>query len=262
MFSQYTLDHDTIPSHLSKLLHERGQPVTIRNFGTSGIDSQYELNNLTTLLINLEEKPDLVLFYDGFNDGVTSSAFNGDHVSIRLAIGTGLLKGLNYNLNSANEVLAGISLLYKKVIYKRVKFGVIANIIKGPDSKSIDPINRAGFAANRYCRSIKLAGAMLKASGIDSIFILQPMLHERDLADKVNSKFAGLGRKTYSLIRDCAKQQEGFYDASKILNKSKRRMFYDDGHLGAAGNKTVAKHLASIVDSHLKLHTVNSFSDK
>ena len=64
-------DDRTIPSHLARLLHERGVPAEVRNLAEIGYVSTQEV---VALLRELQSgyRPDVVLFYDGVND--TASA--------------------------------------------------------------------------------------------------------------------------------------------------------------------------------------------
>ena len=67
-------DDHTVPSCLAKLLAERGERARVVNFGQSGYVSTQEVIALMRSL-QRGETPDLVIFYDGFND-VTSSYFS------------------------------------------------------------------------------------------------------------------------------------------------------------------------------------------
>jgi len=60
-------DQGTIPSLLSKKLCEQGYNVQMTNFGESGYTSTQEI---IRLLLELQKgnQPDIVIFYDGFND--------------------------------------------------------------------------------------------------------------------------------------------------------------------------------------------------
>jgi len=60
-------DDFTIPSFLSKRLNNQGIPCDITNYGESGYIFTQEIVKLV-LLLNEGYRPDVVLFYDGFND--------------------------------------------------------------------------------------------------------------------------------------------------------------------------------------------------
>jgi lysophospholipase L1-like esterase len=63
-------DERTIPSVLAQALNddEGRLRVTVRNFGEDSYTSLIELHALQRSLIREPERPDLIIFYDGFND--------------------------------------------------------------------------------------------------------------------------------------------------------------------------------------------------
>ncbi len=62
-------DWETIPSHLAGLLTKPGAPVCVRNFGQTGWRNTQEVIELILELKRTPRRPDLVIFYDGYNDG-------------------------------------------------------------------------------------------------------------------------------------------------------------------------------------------------
>ncbi|MCB2262999.1 MAG: hypothetical protein LGR52_08690 [Candidatus Thiosymbion ectosymbiont of Robbea hypermnestra] len=64
-------DDHTIASYLSKLLHEKGYRVQVTNYGQSDYVSTQEVITLLRC-IHREEMPDIVLFYDGIGDVLSS----------------------------------------------------------------------------------------------------------------------------------------------------------------------------------------------
>ncbi len=67
MFGDGQRDEHTIPSEFARLAEAEGIPVEVRNYGRPGIAMWQELE-LYEQLVGSGEKPDLVVFYDGFND--------------------------------------------------------------------------------------------------------------------------------------------------------------------------------------------------
>lgn len=61
-------DRSTIPSILSREFNSRGLNVQILNFGIAGYSSTQETILLSQLLKSNLPKPDLAIFYDGYND--------------------------------------------------------------------------------------------------------------------------------------------------------------------------------------------------
>lgn len=68
-------DGETIPSHLAPLLADRLQrPVKVRNLGQGGYVS-FQEGALLLVELARGEAPDLVIFYDGYNDAVAAKTF-------------------------------------------------------------------------------------------------------------------------------------------------------------------------------------------
>jgi lysophospholipase L1-like esterase len=67
LFGAGQRDGYTIPSQFARIAEEAGVPVQVRNFGRPATSSWQELQ-LLEQLVGRGEKPDFVVFYDGFND--------------------------------------------------------------------------------------------------------------------------------------------------------------------------------------------------
>jgi lysophospholipase L1-like esterase len=67
LFGDGQRDEHTIPSEFARIAEAQGIPVEARNYGRPGIAMWQELE-LYEQLVGSGEKPDLVVFYDGFND--------------------------------------------------------------------------------------------------------------------------------------------------------------------------------------------------
>lgn len=67
MFGDGQRDEHTIPSEFARLAESEGIPVEVRNYGRPGIAMWQELE-LYEQLVGSGEQPDVVVFYDGFND--------------------------------------------------------------------------------------------------------------------------------------------------------------------------------------------------
>jgi lysophospholipase L1-like esterase len=67
LFGDGQRDDHTIPSEFSRLAEADGIPLEVRNYGRPGVAMWQELE-LFQQLVASGQKPDLVVFYDGFND--------------------------------------------------------------------------------------------------------------------------------------------------------------------------------------------------
>ena len=67
LFGDGQRDDHTIPSEFSRLAEADGIPLEVRNYGRPGTAMWQELE-LFEQVVSTGQKPDLVVFYDGFND--------------------------------------------------------------------------------------------------------------------------------------------------------------------------------------------------
>ena len=67
LFGAGQRDGYTIPSQFARIAEQAGVPVEVRNFGRPATSSWQELE-LLEQVVGQGEKPDFVVFYDGFND--------------------------------------------------------------------------------------------------------------------------------------------------------------------------------------------------
>ncbi len=67
LFGDGQRDDHTIPSEFARLAEADGIPVEVRNYGRPGTAMWQELE-LFEQVVSTGQKPDLVVFYDGFND--------------------------------------------------------------------------------------------------------------------------------------------------------------------------------------------------
>jgi lysophospholipase L1-like esterase len=67
LFGSGQRDDHTIPSEFARLAEADGLPVEVRNYGRPAVSMWQELE-LFQQLVSSGQRPDLVVFYDGFND--------------------------------------------------------------------------------------------------------------------------------------------------------------------------------------------------
>ncbi len=258
MLSTGARDNYTIPSELSKLIHENfpNKKYTVTNFGHSGYNRNTETIQLQQELLK-GNIPDLVIFYDGVNEVVTT--FENKEA--------GLPSNAFYLKNSF-----GISHNYPKKIMHLIQ---TSNIIKAV--RAINPkksgLNKPLFsteelsnkALSNYKNNIILCNALANEYNFEVINFFQPVIYskssltesEKDFA-KHNEYLKDLYNQFYSEINvsSVLKSNENFFNISNALNGKKSTIYTDFCHISEIGNKIVA----DTIFSHLDLE--NKFSSK
>ena len=251
IYSIYVTDKNTIPSVVAKNLKKNKISNKIINFGMSGLNIQYELSNLISVLKTYSNKPKIIIFYDGYNDSLTSMVYGGDHINIAFKIGGAQLfskkEQLFYYLS---EIFSDYSYIYYR-FWSHLKYNYYAKKI---NLKQFTPEE----AALNYLNTVELVSIILDNLNIEKYFILQPMVFSKNVLTKNEKSYLSeeniiAGRKVYNLIKEKLKNNESFVDLSKIFNnKNYGELFYDEGHLGDIGNIIIGNSISKIISKNLK----------
>jgi len=248
--SYYTSDINTIPSVVAQKLKENKISSRVINFGKSGLNLQYELSNLLSVMNSYSNKPKIVIFYDGYNDSLTSMAYGGDHINIALTIGKYSFSKKEQLFLSFNELVSDHSYLYNKG-WSYIKYTYYKKRI------NLDNFS-AEESSQNYINSVYFASIFLDNLNIKKYFFLQPMTFSRDklIGNEINytsEENIKNGKKIYNLIKKKMNNNDSFIDLSKIFDeKSYGQLFYDGGHLGDIGNNIVGNKIAEIIINDLK----------
>jgi len=240
-FSRYTSDSNTIPSVVARELYNKNIKARVVNFGMSGLNHAYELNNLITALREFPSRPDLVVFYDGYNDSITSVAYGGDHVNLAFVNGFfHSFKNHERLFFDLNEVISEYSYVYRRLwsLIKYGKFGLTSDF-------SIDE------AVSHYTKAVEISDIVLEGLSVKRLYLLQPMTFTRKNKNSVEVNYEGawgeVGRTVYKGILAGQKDNPYFYDISNVFDDNSEQLFYDIGHLGDKGNLLVGEKIAELI---------------
>lgn len=258
MLSTGARDNYTIPSELSKLIHENfpNKKYTVTNFGHSGYNRNTETIQLQQELLK-GNIPDLVIFYDGVNEVVTT--FENKEA--------GLPSNAFYLKNSF-----GISHNYPKKIIHLIQ---TSNIIKAvrvikPKKSSLNNSSTSteelsNKALLNYKGNIILCNALANEYNFEVINFFQPVIYSKTTLSESEKEFSKSGEYMKELYRQFysdinvnseLKSNENFFNISDALNGKNSTIYTDFCHISEIGNKIVA----DIIFSHLDLE--NKFSSK
>ncbi len=259
VFGYGAADADTLPARLLKALTAHiGRPVCLRNFGQFGWSST---QGVIALLRELQEgpAPELVVFYDGFNDvnilgddGVGGGAPRGapDYdgaVAVARAERHGAATALL-------ELLRSSHLWDAAVRWRRARS-------PEPSSPAGDqpPATTPDAIVRAYLSNVEAVRAIAAARGFQAAFFWQPTLwvkagartaeEQRLLADgPVRAGAPALLQATYPLVAAETGRRAGLFYLGDVFDTAPEPTPYlDECHLTPAGNALVARRIVELL---------------
>lgn len=247
-------DEYTIANQFAKKLLENNISATVFNFGVSAFQSSLESIKFQEILRRVKESeiPDIVIFYDGFNDSANSYISGAGNMQYTFSnkLKT-IIEGnnklmFNYYLT---DYISRYSAWWRKYSGPFIQWKVYG---KGQWNGSSQNLH---MAVNIYSMNTRMIRAICNDFDITPVFILQPMIFTKtQLTDFEKSVYATCDtvmikfmKDFYSLVRQSMGERNDFYDLSGILNTSIRNDFYDYGHNGPYTSVTIGEEIAKIV---------------
>ena len=251
MYDGVLSDKDTIPSLVSEKLNFNNKNFYVENFGIGGLDLHYEVNNFFNLLRFSKNKPEIVVFYDGYNDIFNKLKYSGEFFIFNFS------QNLMYDQNNFHkslyffsEFLSDHSVIYKNTLGKKIRKFNIDRLQQNKKEFTIDEIS------DDFINSIKIANDLAKKNKIDIYFFLQPTPFARKNPVGIEISYhnldeAKLARKVYRNISTKI-NLENFYDISNVFDNYSEQFFYDYAHLSRKGNLVIAEKILQILNKNIK----------
>jgi hypothetical protein len=268
MWGEGARDAYTIPSWLQRMLDAAPQKVRVSNYGQDGYVNSQEMILLFEQL-RLGNVPDLVIFYDGFND-CTSAMIN------RAAGVTFGEDNRRVEFNAFNQWATTNSVLYKRAaIAFATKSGLgrlAAKIVRVLEPGRFQ--ERSGELIEMQTGSDYIAGAqglklqeqvvevyladkrLIEAAGrsfgFKCLFFWQPTVWTKAKLTDYEAQQKWLpGEKefmggVYQRIAALA-EGENIHDLSGVFGPSGQPYFIDDAHITEEGNRIVAQAMLPLV---------------
>jgi len=235
-----SMDDETIPNQLNKIIHETHSNVEVINAGIPGITSFQELYHIKNKLINFN--PDMIIIYDGAND-----------VTYKMITDPVILTD-----DDKKSQLKDFQVYFKApvIFYRYVVYPIInlqssvesTNIFISPNKQYDDEVSRqiAFLWEKRMTEFCKISNE----KNIQSIVIIQPTLahgkkelsnFEKTLWTKnihFEKTFDYLIQKSENLT-DCTMVR----NFSDIFENVDDGIYFDNVHLNNEGNKIVANKI-------------------
>ena len=246
MFNGLLSDKDTIASLISKKLKDNNYDYFVENFGIGGLDLHYEVSNFINLLRFTDNIPEIVIFYDGYNDIFNKIKHGGEFFLFNFS------QSLMYDQNNFHksmyffsEYLSNISIIFKKTLGKKIRKFNINRLSENKKNYTVDEISQD------YIKSINLADDIARLYNVKVFFFLQPAPFSRNNPVGIEKKYhdtknAEIARRVYKNLTNKI-SKNNFYDLSMVFNNYSEQYFYDFAHLSKKGNLIVSSEMYKII---------------
>jgi hypothetical protein len=254
MFGSFQRDEHTIPSEFARLAEADGIPVRVVNYGQLAYVNWQE-TLLFQSLVTGGAKPDLAVFYDGYNDLLAQFAL-GHHRNPTTLDSREVEARLGFEAEEADpSVWTALYDAWKdKSVVHRV--GERLGLSSG-DSASLAtpwtqsqkdrPEQRGADAASVYERGVNVSQALARHSGVRSAFFWQPTVYSKRVVPGEEGALIWLGadedawRTATRSAR--VRLRAPVTDVSEALNGVRSPVMYDSAHTNELGARAVAKAL-------------------
>jgi lysophospholipase L1-like esterase len=261
---------ETIPSYLSAIINQPGNPdkVIVTNYGENSFNSLLETKYLQKLLIEADNFPDLIVFYDGANDCSYFDLYRTPQAHYGYRRLQGLIASYRQSYLSLLKPLNNaIYSSYSMELFDRFRQTVVPVYPNNPIPRKF-----AAETAKRYDHVRRLA----EAYGARFLLVWQPIMwvetgkvaprvrEEENLFDVMGGRFLRVRQNfstTYDMLMAHVKDKPYFVDFRNVLCDRTFPVYENDGvHLKPQGNRMVALRLAKLLRDRgwLKNSTVGS----
>ena len=257
LFGAFQRDEHTIPSEFARLAEADGIPVRVANFGQPGYVNWQEVL-LLEQLVSGPSRPDLVVFYDGYNEVMLQFSL-GRHsqptqleapvIEERLRLGEPQSKPSTwttlYNAWTDASTVHGLG-RGLGVFPKRDEHGEPLRPFWTGDQAD-RPDLRGAAAASVYERGVALARELAQRLGFRSAFFWQPSIYSKHVVKGEENLDATRGADPAAWRTATRAARAGLeppvVDLSDVLDTQKAPVMYDIVHTNEAGARVVATAL-------------------
>jgi hypothetical protein len=249
-----TTDDDSIANRVALGLRARGRNPTVVNLGGRSFNTSIELIKFQDILRRTApaERPNLVVFYDGYNDAYQGFFFGpgnlqGD-ISRKLEAVVTRRMGL-FTAMKASERLSQHSRLWERIVDRRLAQRWVWREPTGTYDERLQEI-AAIFEANW-----RMVRATCEAYNIRPLFILQPTLSTKtpltEFEQRATVTEGATMRKLlpelYALLRERHAGRTDFADFSALMNGRTENDFYDSCHTTPWASCYIGDKMAELV---------------
>jgi lysophospholipase L1-like esterase len=250
-------DWGTIPSQIAELFSRAGSPVCVRNLAQTGWDNTQEVIELLLELKRNPHHPNLVVFYDGYNDGY--SFYQSGKIDAHL----------NYDLireqmerPSRERRLGWVTDFLLSTHTARLITGAPSpsTLIEGFGVHPPPPPNEAESRKDldiAYLENLDVVQGLSKDYDFQYVFFWQPVIFagHKPLTEeesKIRRAYSAGIYETDFQYQDMAKVfraggRPHLFDISDVFDDCKQTIYVDYVHVSPEGNRLVAKRMYDIL---------------
>jgi hypothetical protein len=259
-----TTDSLTIANAWARVFNAALGPTHVKNFGTGGFFSSYELIKFQKLLrdVPVHERPTLAIFYDGYNDGILGLQYGAGSIQRDLAL---KLRALVEHEDLVLWAYSSSRMLERRLrLWDLTGARLIEQMLFPLGEPQPDAENLAA-TVHVYTSNVTMLRATCEALAIRCFFVLQPLIVtktplaavEQQALDELEAhpRFGREGtrfiRAFYAEAAEALAAESGFIDGSGILNGRTEADFYDLGHVGALTPPILGERIATLILARL-----------
>jgi lysophospholipase L1-like esterase len=260
MYSSGARDEHTIPSELSKLIHQTfpNQNVEVTNFGCHGYTRASENIQLQRELIQ-NNIPDIVIFYDGVNE-VISAHQNNEAGTPTNAYNRKKEFKIAHSYKKRIKLMITTSNLYRFITTMQRKIfsgSAYKQLSARGDSLATDIVkNYVGF--------VKLSKSLENEYGFKVFNFMQPNIYSKKTLSEAEKNYfqqqqyyENLYTLSYENVRKDSVfiNDDTFIDISDAFDNTNQTIYFDFCHTGERGNQLVAGRMFTYLQPLLATKT-------
>ncbi len=248
-----TADKDTIANTIAKVLNAANLKAHVVNYGVSSFQSSLELVKFASLAARTgkQQRPDMALFYDGFNDAYYAYYFGAGNLQGDISTKLAKLVEGRFGIHGPLRRWAKSS-RFAQVVYQSQLLGGNAPTVSDQAGDSSANLTKA---VDIYLANVDMQQAMCGALGARCLFVLQPLISSKaglqagdlQLLELLDPRMVAFVRAFYDEVRKRTKGRDDFVDGSGILDNNGRDDFYDLGHTSALTSPHIGEWLGKRV---------------
>jgi hypothetical protein len=259
-----TTDRLTIANTIAQTFNTKLGPTHLKNFGTGGFFSSYELIKFQKLLREVPESelPHIAIFYDGYNDALYGFQYGPGSLQKDLSLKLQALVEHQHAtlwVYMSSKILAKYSKLWEQTGARLVEYMLFPLPEIKPDTENLDNSIRV------YSSNVRMIQATCEVFNIQCFFILQPLivtknplteleqlvLNEHEAHPRFGPEGTLFVRAFYRGVIDEFALDEHFIDASHLMDGRTLSDFYDLGHTSALTSPFIGEKLADLLLARL-----------